>query len=196
MSRGMLALAGVTGLALGAWLVAVASGPGHEGTSTSSLDGVRTVLGQVHGTTCNAREAAGLFDYRDMARRALGRHWRDRTGAERSQLVDLVRQHVLAWYSRLCERHDFVQFGVPVGDGDRASLAGRAIRGGRDVTIVYRLRSPDTKRWLVYDVEVAGRSHARALYAEFDRLLLNEGYAELVARLTLDSETPRAAGTP
>lgn len=158
---------------------------------SSALDPVRETLAAVHRTDC--KPSADLFDGTEIARRALGRHWRDRTAAEREQLVTLLRGHFVTWYSRLCERREFVQFGTATVDGDRAVLSARSIREGRDVSILYRLQSPDGKRWLVYDVEVAGRSHVRALHAEFDRILLNEGYGELIPRLAAEQEAARPA---
>jgi phospholipid transport system substrate-binding protein len=183
--------------ALGAAILALGlATAAAAGEPPSPIDAIREALAQVHRTDCKTRAIADIFDYPEMARRALGRHWRDRTEAERAQLVELLQGHVLTWYSRFCERRDFVQLGTAVVDGDRAVLSATAIREGRAVAIVYRLQSPDAKRWLVYDVEIAGRSHVRALYAELDRILLNEGYRDLVARLSAERETPRTAKSP
>jgi phospholipid transport system substrate-binding protein len=183
-------LAGLCALGLWGWLVAAAA-DGPVPADIARLDQVRQVLARVHATNCQARDAAAAFDYQEIARRALGRHWRDRTEADRGELVALLRGHFLGWYSRLCQRQDLLHFQAPVVDGDRAVLPARAIREGRAVSIVYRLQLSDTARWLVYDVEVAGRSHARTLYAELDRILLNEGYRDVVARLAEEQEAAR-----
>jgi len=194
MNRVVLVIVGV--LALVGSLAPSSRGDGESRRPDAlSLEDIRASLGRVHATSCHAREADHAFDYHEITRRVLGRHWRDRTEAERAELVDLLRGHVLTWYTRLCQRQDFVQFDPVVRDGDRAVFSASAIREGHKVSVVYRLRSSDMKHWLVYDVEVAGRSHTRMLYFEFDRILLNEGYAELVARLTAEQDQRKAART-
>ena len=205
MKRGVPALIALVGslamfgsLVLGA-LASSARADGEVRPNGLSPEDIRASLERVHAKpadappNCRVREVGYVFDYHEITRRVLGRHWRDRTEAERVELVDLLRGHVLTWYTRLCLRQDFVQFEPIVRDGKRAVFSASAIRDGHKTSIVYRLRSSDEKQWLVYDVEAAGRSHTRMLYFEFDRVLLNEGYAELVARLTAEQEQRKAA---
>ena len=194
-ARPALMVAGLVALGAVAWVIMSAIGGASASRERSanalSLEGIRTTLATVHGTGCDAGDAAHAFDFREIARRTLGRHWHDRTEAERRESVALLSAHFLRRYSRLCERHDHVHFELPIADGNRAVILARAIRDGRDVAIVYRLQSSDMKRWFVYDVDVAGHSRTRSTYSDLDRIILTEGYRVMIEQLAADLETRR-----
>src|SRR5262245_53463099 len=96
----------------------------------------------------------GVFDWNEMAKRALGRHWAARTPAEQQEFVGLFRDLLERAYVSKIERYA----GEPIAyvgesiDADQATVRTRiTTKQNQEVPIDYRLgRQGD--RWLVYDV--------------------------------------------
>ena len=133
-----------------------------------------------------------LFDTVELARRALGRYHRDRTEAELAEFTDLFGRRFQQWYAGALGRIRDPQIGAGTIDGSWAVLPARTSRPGRD--LVYHLHHAEGRRWLVYDVQVNGRSRLGLFNAEYDRIILNEGYRALVDRLR--AEVEREARSP
>jgi phospholipid transport system substrate-binding protein len=71
------------------------------------------------------REALdGIFDYEEMAKRALGTHWRQRTPAEQQEFVKLFRNFLESVYSDKMNLYggQKVRFGREVIDNDYAQV--------------------------------------------------------------------------
>lgn len=127
----------------------------------------------------------GVFDWAEMSRRALGRHWSARAPAEQQEFVGLFRDLLERGYVSKIERYT----GEPVAfvgesvDGDQATVRTRiTTKQGQDVPIDYRLgRQGD--RWLVYDVLVENVSLINNYRTQFDTIIRTSSYEELVKRL-------------
>ncbi len=182
-----LALLGVLALA------SPAGGAGPDDT----LDEVTVRLNQLNVELCSAAPSApsGLFDTTEIARRALGHYHRDRTHGELAEFTGLMALRFQQWYAGMLGRITELRIGTGTVDGDWATLRARIARSGsgRERDLIYRLHRTPGGPWLVYDVENNGRSRLRAFHGEFDRIILNEGYRELVDRIRRDVD--RDAGT-
>ena len=152
-------------------------------------------LGEAVATLARSHEREDvrpeLFDAGEVGRRALGRHWHDRSQAERAEFGDLVVRRLLGWYGGLLERD-----GAPTLE--RATVRGQwaivpATARQRQQKLLYRLHSEAGGPWRVYDVETNGRSRIRAYYTEFDRIIVNDGYRALVSRLRAELDADRGA---
>jgi ABC-type transporter MlaC component len=187
------AIAGAVLLGVASWApsASLADDPARRAprATGASLEQATAELTKLNAAACNAGAPGvpAVFDVDEMARRALGRHWRDRSELERGRFTRRFASLFGRWYRGLCERQGQPHLGRPVAEGAWAHVPAVIMREGRRVSLVYRLHerrlSPEEARWLVYDVDVNGRSRLRAFYAEFDRIILNEGYADLVGRL-------------
>lgn len=173
---GIVALAAVGGGAV--------TGGAAPDTPVLPLSDATKALEAFH--TSVAMAPPGPFDVKEIARRALGRHWRDRTEAEVADFGELIVRRVLHWYKGLLRREGMPTFEPGTAIGSRAILPATAPT--RKSTLVYRLRWTDGGPWRVYDVETNGRSRIRAYYTEFDQVILNEGYRVLVSRLRADPD--------
>jgi phospholipid transport system substrate-binding protein len=127
----------------------------------------------------------GVFDWTEMSRRALGRHWSGRTPAEQQEFVGLFRDLLERAYISKIERYS----GEPIAyvgetvDGDLATVRTRiTTRQGQEVPIDYRLaRQGD--RWLVYDVLIENISLISNYRTQFDGIIRTSSYEELVKKL-------------
>ena len=126
-----------------------------------------------------------LFDYEEMARRALGPHWRRRTPAEQEEFVKLFRDFIEKIYTDKIDLYEGekIVFGRESVDQDFAQVESTIINAkGEQFAVVYRLRRADGK-WKVYDAVVENISVVNNYRSQFDRVINSSSYEELVKRL-------------
>jgi phospholipid transport system substrate-binding protein len=132
------------------------------------------------------REAlAPIFDYEEMAKRALGPHWRQRTPAEREGFVKLFRDFLERVYSDKIGLYggEKVRFGREVMDNEFAQVESKIIQlKGEEIAVVYRLKQVNGQ-WKVYDAVVENISIVNNYRSQFDRVISSSSYEELVKRL-------------
>jgi phospholipid transport system substrate-binding protein len=132
------------------------------------------------------REALNpIFNYEEMARRALGIHWRRRTPAEQEAFVKLFREFLERIYSDKIDLYggETVRFGRELIDKDFAEVESTIIKPkGEEIAVVYKLRRVNSQ-WKVYDAVVENISIVNNYRAQFDRVISSSSYEELVRRL-------------
>jgi phospholipid transport system substrate-binding protein len=154
---------------------------------------VERVIGVLEGQRGSAEQrrdevraiADEIFNFQETARRALGRHWNQRTPAERQEFVKL--------FSDLLEKAYFSKIGQYGGervtwvgeaiDGSQAAVRTRIVtRQGSEIPVEYRMvREGD--HWRVYDVVIEGVSLVANYRTQFNRIIETASYEELVSRL-------------
>ncbi len=131
-----------------------------------------------------ARASRDVFDYPEMARRALGRTWDERTDAERAAFLRLlgarVEQHIAALEPYGGAAITWVDETI---EGERAVVRSRVTPGrGRDLALDYRLiRRGD--RWLVWDVVMDNASLVGHYRSQFQRIIRTASYERLLEKL-------------
>jgi phospholipid transport system substrate-binding protein len=132
------------------------------------------------------REAlAAIFDYEEMAKRALGLHWRQRTPAEQEEFVKLFRDFLEKVYTEKIFLYagEKVRFGREVIDNEFAQVESKIIQlKGEEIAVVYKLRQVNGQ-WKVYDAIVENISIVNNYRSQFDRVISSSSYEELVKRL-------------
>jgi len=126
-----------------------------------------------------------LFDYDEMAKRALGAHWRRRTPAEQEEFVKLFHEFLGKTYAEKIELYagEKVSFGRETIDQDFAQVESAIINAkGEPFAVVYRLHRTDGI-WKVYDAVVENISVVNNYRSQFDRVINSSSYQELVKRL-------------
>ncbi|MGO9452651.1 MAG: phospholipid-binding protein MlaC [Candidatus Binataceae bacterium] len=131
---------------------------------------------------------AASFDFGEMARSALGYHWKQITPDQQQEFtkvfITFIENSYLAklneypgWQVQyLSERNDGAQYSVV-----KTSL----VQAGKDpITLDFRLLSKDDQ-WKVYDVAVDGISIIANYRNQFNRIMNNpnQGYSRLIADL-------------
>ena len=124
------------------------------------------------------------FDLQDMAQRTLGVHWRERTEEERREFVQLFTALIEKTYSSTLTRYTSdVQFAFDGQriDGDFAEVATRLINPSlnKTIPIQYHLHRVGGE-WRIYDVVIENVSLVRNYRNQFDRILSQSSYNELV----------------
>ena len=126
----------------------------------------------------------GIFDWAEMARRALGRHWDARTEAERAEFVGLFRELIERAFMAKIEKYngEKMAFAGETVEGEQATVRTRMQSRGGETAIDFRLGAQGD-RWLIYDVVVDGVSITANYRAQFDGFLMRSSYGDLVRRM-------------
>ena len=138
------------------------------------------------------------FGLEEMARRALGRHWRDLSADQRQEFVAL--------FSDLLER-SYVGRIEGTGAGSQVAYARETIaddgfasvltvitnRLGSQVEVEYRLlRRDGTTPWEVYEIVIEGVSLINNYRTQFNNIIHRTSYDGLVKQLRLKQEQEEA----
>jgi phospholipid transport system substrate-binding protein len=130
-------------------------------------------------------DADAVFDFTEMARRTLGRHWQELNESQQQEFVQLFADLLERAYVTKMEKHsgekiDYVGESI---EGDMATVKTQIeTKQGTPVPIDYRLLHKGD-RWLVYDVLVEGVSLVLNYRTQIDHILQTSSYDELVRRL-------------
>jgi phospholipid transport system substrate-binding protein len=131
------------------------------------------------------RVAADLFDFDEISRRALSRHWTARSPEEQVEFVRLFTDLLERTYIGRIESYSgekIIYLGEVV-DGPFATVRSKVVTRRRTETpLDYKLHLRDG-RWKVYDVLIDHESFVATYRSEFARIIQKESYAALVERL-------------
>jgi phospholipid transport system substrate-binding protein len=129
--------------------------------------------------------ASERFDWREMARRSLAKHWQQRTDEEKREFVPLFTDLLEQAYMNRIENYS----------GDKVSYDGDRVKGKyslvkvriytskqTDIPVVYRLRKKGSQ-WLIYDISIEGVSLVNNYRKQFDSVILSSSYQGLVEKL-------------
>jgi phospholipid transport system substrate-binding protein len=179
------------GKALAAWLMVA----GAMAATVGPMDVVQTAVNRVivvmqddpgrQQTRVEIRKAAeSLFDFEEMARRTLTRHWAARSPEEQAEFVRLFTDLLERSYMGRIESWsgEKIIYTSEVVDGAFASVRSKIITRRAEVAIEYRLRQRDG-RWRVYDVLMDGVSFVSTFRSAFDRILQQSSWPALMDKM-------------
>jgi phospholipid transport system substrate-binding protein len=140
-----------------------------------------------------------VFDWQEMARRALAVHWRERTPQQQQEFVGLFRDLVERTYMNRLEtatqEKQDIQYLGEQSDGSRAVVKTVAVtKRNQQVPIEYRLHKT-TGGWRIYDVLVEGISLVNNYRSQFNRIITSSSYNELVQKMK-SRQTDELSGPP
>lgn len=133
------------------------------------------------------RIATELFDFGEVGRRALGRHWTGRSLEEQTKFVALFTDLLERAYVGKIEAYsgEPIVYTSEVVDGDYAVVRSRVnTRRRAEVALDYRLHRTESG-WKVYDVLIDGVSFVSTYRSEFNRIIQLHSWDELMDRLRM-----------
>jgi phospholipid transport system substrate-binding protein len=160
------------------------------GQASPAERGSKNSIASVKRRTQVRAIAEELFDFDEVARRALSVHWAARTKDERTEFVSLFTDLLERAYIGKVESYagEKIVYTAEKIDGDYAVVRSRIIARRRadsrvqDTGLEYRLLRKEAK-WKVYDVVVDGVSFVATYRSQFDRIIKAQSYAALADRL-------------
>ncbi len=184
--------------ALAAWLLLAAAGPASIVTPTEVIKVAVEQVVRVGDDSDLGRPVAAerrrleirriaqrLFDFPEMARRSLARHWTERTLEQRQEFVRLFTDLLERVYFGKLENYsgERIVYVSETVDGDYATVRSKILIGRKgDLPIEYRLHLVSA-RWAVYDVLIDGVSFISTYRAQFNRVIQTSSYDDLVQKL-------------
>ena len=136
------------------------------------------------------KSISNIFDYAEMAKRSMGKHWNVRTPAEKKVFVDLFASLLENSYASKIESYnnEKIVYIKDIVDGDYAEVKSKVVTANRDeFTLDYRLFKQNNK-WMVYDVIIEGVSLVSNYRSQFNKIITANGYDKLVNKLQSKNE--------
>jgi phospholipid transport system substrate-binding protein len=144
------------------------------------------------------RHVEAVFDFREASMLALGREWTGRTAAEQNEFVALFADLLeRAFVGRVAGKANLdggvkVQYLGETVAGDTASVGTTVTsRDGSDLRLEYRLVRR-TGRWVLRDVVMDGVSTMENYRAQFQRVVRDGSWRDLMAQLRAKVGAPPA----
>jgi phospholipid transport system substrate-binding protein len=136
--------------------------------------------------TAVTRIAGELFDFVEMSKRSLGRHWEQRTPAEREEFARLFTELIQRSYFSRIDEHgsEKTVFRGETMEGEHAVVKTMLLLGhGSQMPLDYSMLLSTGDRWRVYDLSIDGISLVANYRSQFNRIIRSASYADLVTRL-------------
>ena len=198
----------ITFVAITIAIAVIASAQAHAASQDSPADPMASVKAVVDQTIVVFKDkqiaaadrqqklrtiAESRFDFGEMAKSAVGYHWRDFTPAQRSEFVPLFTKFIEdAYLSRIedysVEKVDqqiqssVIQFNKETTDGDYAQVYSTVVLKDRNdpIQVNYQMRR-DGSEWKIYDISIDAISVIANYRNQFNRVLNSDGYDKLVS---------------
>jgi len=133
------------------------------------------------------RATDDLFHVDDIARRALGRHWKDLVPGEQNEFVGLFRRVLAQSFVTIVERYtgeDVISHEEIAGTF--AQVHSRITpEQGPEITIEYRL-SRSGPQWSVYDIVLDGVSLVSNYRSQLNAIIGTSSVAQLLERMRME----------
>lgn len=127
-----------------------------------------------------------VFDFEEMSKRSLARHWRKRTEAEREEFVGLFINMLEMSYITKIETYSDARI-LYVGEKrnkKKAMVKTMVItRQDTETPINYRLLTNNEDEWVIYDVVIEGVSLVNNYRTQFSKIIQSSSYEELIKKL-------------
>ena len=127
---------------------------------------------------------ASRFDYAEMSKRALATHWHSLTAAEHTEFVEIFKAFLSDRYAEKIEGYsgEEVLYLSEQVEGTYAEVR-TVLRSKKvEMPLDYRLFLKQG-RWYAYDIIADSVSLVRNYRSQFDTIIRNDSYQELLRRL-------------
>ena len=127
-----------------------------------------------------------VFDFNEMAKRALARSWKRFTREQKKEFTQLFSQLLGGAYLGKIQRgyqdEKVVYVGETMLSGSKALVKTKILRQNIEVPVAYRMHSRDGS-WRIYDVNIEGVSLVKNYRTQFSKILLKKSPAQLIDML-------------
>ena len=125
------------------------------------------------------------FDWDEMSKRTLARHWKKRTEREKDEFIDLFGKLLERTYLDKVEGYSGEKV-LYVGerlDGNYGIVAVKIVtKKDTEILVKYKLKKKGSE-WLVYDISIEGVSLVNNYRKQFNSIMTRSSYEDLVKKL-------------
>ena len=128
------------------------------------------------------KELSPIFDFEEMSKRALGRHWRKRSPVEKKEFVVLFTNILKDTYIGKTDTYsgEKIVYLREKQDNNHTKVQTKFITNtGQEISVDYRMINNQGK-WGIYDVIIEGVSLVNNYRSQFYSILAKSSYDELV----------------
>jgi phospholipid transport system substrate-binding protein len=184
-------------------VLALLARPAHAGPPTEQLkagiDRVLVILqdpalkqpGKAEERRQKIRVIANeVFDWTEIGKRALARHWQGRSPQEREEFSKLFADLLERSYVGKIEAYsgEKILYGEEAVDGDQATVRTKLLtKSGTQIPIDYQMQKLE-ERWRVYDVKIENVGLVANYRSQFNRIIQQSGFNDLMQRLKTKQE--------
>ncbi|MBW1921916.1 MAG: ABC transporter substrate-binding protein [Deltaproteobacteria bacterium] len=185
-------------------VVGAGNGIGWAGTPTDQIrettDKILKIVsdpalkGEAHAADRRRRIRAVVderFDWEEMSRRTLARHWRKRTPAEKKEFIRLFGHLLERTYLDRVEGYsgEKVIYEGEAVDGDYGIVKVKIVtRKETEIPVKYRVKRKDGQ-WYVYDISIQGVSLINNYRRQFNSIIVGSSYKKLIKKLKAKVES-------
>lgn len=137
----------------------------------------------------------GLIDFQELSKRALRRHWDQRTPEEQAEFVEVFRELVRTSSVQKLEVYstDSITYEPAETTGDESRVVTIAHKNRNHVEIVYLMHKVEGE-WRAYDVLIDDSSTLRTYQDSFQRQINATSYDAMYTRMADKLAQDRATG--
>ena len=131
-----------------------------------------------------------IFDWQETGKRALARHWQGRSPSERQEFSTLFADLIERSYVSKIEQYsgERVVYAGETVEGDQATVRTKLItKSNTEIPIDYRMQK-EGDRWRAYDVVIEGVGLVSNYRTQFNRIIQQSGYPDLVNKMKAKQE--------
>jgi phospholipid transport system substrate-binding protein len=126
------------------------------------------------------------FDFEEMAKRSLARHWKKRSPEEKKEFVSVFSELLEASYIAKIEAYtdEKITYDKEVfkGNGKYSVVNTTIVTKNVDIPIDYKLILKNNK-WWIYDVVIEGVSFISTYRSQYNKIIVKESYAKLIQKM-------------
>jgi phospholipid transport system substrate-binding protein len=125
------------------------------------------------------------FNWKEMSRRTLARHWAKRTEQEKKEFIDLFGKLLERTYLERVEGYsgEKVFYINEVVDGKYGIVSVKIVtEKDTEISVRYKVKKKG-ENWLVYDISIEGVSLINNYRKQFNSIIVRNSYKELVGKL-------------
>lgn len=123
------------------------------------------------------------FDFPEMSRRSLARHWKKRSAEEKKEFVSIFSDLLESSYIGKIERYTDEKITYDketIKSGGKYAVVNTTIETKNvDIPIDYKARLKADK-WFIYDVIIEGVSFISTYRSQYNKIILKESFAGLI----------------
>jgi phospholipid transport system substrate-binding protein len=131
-----------------------------------------------------------IFDWEETGKRALARHWQGRNPPEQKEFSALFADLIERSYIGKIEQYsgERIVYAGETVEGDQATVRTKLItKSGTEIPIDYRMLK-EGDRWRAYDVVIEGVSLVSNYRTQFNKIIQQSGYKELINKMKAKQE--------
>ena len=125
------------------------------------------------------------FDWREMSKRTLARHWKKRTEQEKEEFIDLFGKLLERTYLDKVEGYsgEKVLYVDERVDGIYGIVVVKIItKKDTEILVKYKLKKKESE-WMVYDISIEGVSLVNNYRKQFNSIMTRSSYDDLIKKL-------------